>query len=88
MHLTVTLSDFVNYFAPSSHGEQNPVTRDIVWSGLQGHRCLARATRKRILEHQISEDAQVEQDELLTRNNMARQCPRNTNPQPNSPNSC
>jgi hypothetical protein len=58
----------VNYFAPLSHGERIPVIQDIVWSGLQGHRRLARAARKRILEHQISEDAQVEQDELLTHN--------------------
>jgi hypothetical protein len=64
----VTLSDFVNYFAPLSHGERTPVTRDQVWSGLRGHRRLARAARKRILERQISEDAQVEQYESLTRN--------------------
>jgi hypothetical protein len=64
----VTLSDFVNYFAPLSHGERVPVTRDLVWSGLRGHRRLARAARKKILECQISEDAQVEQYESLTRN--------------------
>jgi hypothetical protein len=66
--LTVTLSDFINYFAPLSHGERTPVTQEQVWSGLRGHRCLARAARKRISERQISKDAQVEQDELLTRN--------------------
>jgi hypothetical protein len=66
--LTVTLSDFVNYFAPLSHGERTPVTRDQVWSGLRGHRRLARAARKQILECQIAEDAQVEQYESLTRN--------------------
>jgi hypothetical protein len=64
----VTLSNFVNYFAPLSHGERTPITRDQVWSGLRGHRRLARAARKRILERQISEDAQVEQYESLTRN--------------------
>jgi hypothetical protein len=64
----VTLSDFVNYFTPLSHGERTPVTRDQVWSGLRGHRRLARAARKKTLERQISEDAQVEQDELLTCN--------------------
>jgi hypothetical protein len=42
--------------------------QDQVWSGLRGHRCLARAARKQILERQISEDAQVEQSESLTRN--------------------
>jgi hypothetical protein len=68
MRLIVTLSDFVNYFVPLSHGERTVITRDQVWSGLRGHRHLARAARKRILERQISEDAQVEQDESLTRN--------------------
>jgi hypothetical protein len=65
----VILSDFINYFAPLSHGERTAVMRDQVWSGLRGHRRLARAARKRIIEHQTSEDAQVEQDESLTRNN-------------------
>jgi hypothetical protein len=51
-----------------SHGERTPVTREQVWSGLRGHRRLARAARKQILECQIFEDAQVEQDESLTRN--------------------
>jgi hypothetical protein len=63
----VTLSDFVNYFAPLSHGERTPVTRDQVWSGLRGHRRLARAAKKKLLERQITEDAQVEQVESLTR---------------------
>jgi hypothetical protein len=58
----------VNYFAPLSHGERTPVTQDLVWSGLRGHRRLARAARKKELERQIAEDAQVEQYELLTRN--------------------
>jgi hypothetical protein len=70
MRLTVILSDFVNYFAPLSHGERTSITRDQVWSGLRGHRRLARAARKRILERQISKDAQVEQDESLTRNRL------------------
>jgi hypothetical protein len=64
----VTLSDFVNYFAPLSHGERTPVTRDQVWSGLRGHRRLARAARKQLVERQIAEDAQVKQDESLTHN--------------------
>jgi hypothetical protein len=68
LRLTVTLSDFVNYFALLSHRERAPITRDLVWSGLRGHRHLARAAGKRILERQISEDAQVEQVESLTRN--------------------
>jgi hypothetical protein len=46
----------MNYFTPLSHGERAPVTRDLVWSGLRGHRRLARAARKKILERQISED--------------------------------
>jgi hypothetical protein len=51
------------------HGERTPITRDQVWSGLRGHRRLARTARKKILEeHQISEDAQVEQYESLTHN--------------------
>jgi hypothetical protein len=58
----------VNYFAPLSHGERIPVTRDQVWSGLRGHRRLACAARKKIFERQITEDAQVKQDESLTRN--------------------
>jgi hypothetical protein len=66
--LTVILSDFVNYFALLSHGERTPVTGDQVWSSLRGHRRLARTARKKILKRQISEDAQVKQDELLTRN--------------------
>jgi hypothetical protein len=68
MHLIVILSDFVNYFVPLSHGERTSITRDQVWSGLRGHRRLARAAKKQILERQISEDAQVEQNESLTRN--------------------
>jgi hypothetical protein len=51
-----------------SHGERTSITRDQVWSSLRGHRRLARTARERILERQISEDAQVEQDEPLTRN--------------------
>jgi hypothetical protein len=66
--LIVILSDFINYFAPLSHGERTSITQDQVWSGLQGHRRLARAAKKRILECQISEDTQVEQNELLTCN--------------------
>jgi hypothetical protein len=58
----------VNYFAPLSHRERAPVTRDLVWSGLRGHRHLARAARKKILERQITEDTQVKQYESLTRN--------------------
>jgi ATP-dependent DNA helicase PIF1 len=53
---------------PLTHGERTPITQDQVWSGLRGHRRLACAARKRIIECQISEDAQVEQDELLTHN--------------------
>jgi hypothetical protein len=53
---------------PLSHGEQTPVTQEQVWSGLRGHRRLACAARKRELERQISEDAQVEQYESLTHN--------------------
>jgi hypothetical protein len=66
--LIVTLSDFVNYFVLLSHGERTPITRDQVWSGLRGHRRLARTARKKELERQIAEDAQVEQYESLTRN--------------------
>jgi hypothetical protein len=68
--LIVTLSDFVNYFVPLSHGERTPITQDQVWSGLRGHRRLARAARKKELERQIAEDAQVEQYESLTRNSV------------------
>jgi hypothetical protein len=69
--LTVILSDFVNYFAPLVHTERIPLSREQVWSSLRGHRHRAHAARKRILERQISEDAQVEQDELSTRNNVS-----------------
>jgi hypothetical protein len=51
-----------------SHRERTPVTQEQVWSGLRGHRRLARTARKQALERQISEDAQVEQYKLLTRN--------------------
>jgi hypothetical protein len=71
LRLTVTLSNFVNYFAPLSHGERTPVTRDQVWSGLRSHRRLARAAKKQLVERQIAEDTQVEQDESLTRNTWA-----------------
>jgi transposase InsO family protein len=54
-----------------SHGEQTPITREQVWSGLQGHRRLAKAARKRILERQITEDTQVEQYKSLTRNTVS-----------------
>jgi hypothetical protein len=58
----------MNYFAPLAHAERVPISREQVWSSLRGHGRLAHVARKRILEHQISEDAQVEQDESLTRN--------------------
>jgi hypothetical protein len=64
----VILSDFVNYFVPLEHAERIPLSREQVWSSLRGHSHLARAARKRILERQISEDAQVKQDESSTRN--------------------
>jgi hypothetical protein len=34
LHLTVTLSEFWNYFAPLAETEQTPITREQVWSGL------------------------------------------------------
>jgi hypothetical protein len=58
----------VNYFAPLAHAERIPLSREQVWKSLRGHGRLACAARKRILERQISEDAQVEQDESSTRN--------------------
>jgi hypothetical protein len=58
----------MNYFTLLVHTERVPISRERVWSSLRGHACLAHAARKRILERQISEDAQVEQDELSTRN--------------------
>jgi hypothetical protein len=58
----------MNYFVPLAHAERIPISREQVWSSLQGHRRLARTARKRILERQISKDAQVEQDKSLTCN--------------------
>jgi hypothetical protein len=63
------MSAFVNYFAPLAQDEKTPITQEPVWSGLHGHRRLARIARRRTIERQRTQDAQVEQYELLTRNN-------------------
>jgi hypothetical protein len=62
------MSAFVNYFTLLAQDKRMPITREPVWSGLRGHRCLARIAERRTIEHQRTEDTQVEQHESLTRN--------------------
>jgi hypothetical protein len=62
------MSDFVNYFAPLAQDERTPITQEPVKNGLQNRRSVARVARRRAIERQRTEDAQVEQNESLTRN--------------------
>jgi hypothetical protein len=62
------MSSFVNYFTPLAQDERTPITREPVKNGLQNRRSVARVARRRAIERQRTEDAQVEQNESLTRN--------------------
>jgi hypothetical protein len=61
-HLVVIL--YPNYFAPLSGDEQTPITKESTWASLRCHKRDARAH----VAARHTEEAQVEQDELLTRN--------------------
>jgi hypothetical protein len=63
------MSSFVNYFAPLAHDERMPITQELVKNGTRNRRSIARVARRRAIERQRSEDAQVEQYESLTHNN-------------------
>jgi hypothetical protein len=58
------MSSFVNYFAPLAQDERTPIARELV----KNRRSIARVARRRAIERQRIKDAQVEQNELLTRN--------------------
>jgi hypothetical protein len=62
------MSDFINYFAPLAQDERTPITQEPIKNGLWNRRSVARVARRRAIEHQRTEDAQVEQNESLTRN--------------------
>jgi hypothetical protein len=63
------MSSFVNYFAPLAQDERTPIAREPVKNGLRNRRSIARVARRRAIERQRTEDAQVKQHESLTRNN-------------------
>jgi hypothetical protein len=71
LRLTVTMSSFVNYFAPLAQDERTPIAREPVKNGIRNRRSIARVVRRRAIEHQRTEDAQVEQCKSLTRNKVA-----------------
>jgi hypothetical protein len=59
------MSSFVNYFAPLAQDERRtPIAREPV----KNRRSIAHVARRRAIERQKIEDAQVECNELLTRN--------------------
>jgi hypothetical protein len=62
------MSDFVNYFAPLVQDERTPITQEPVKNGLRNRRSVACVARRRAIERQRTEDAQVEQNKSLTRN--------------------
>jgi hypothetical protein len=62
------MSSFVNYFAPLVQDERTPIAREPVKNGTQNRRSIAHVARRRAIECQRIEDAQVEQCESLTRN--------------------
>src|SRR5580704_7878452 len=65
LRLTVTLSGFVNYFAPLGETEPTTISAPHVWASLRAHR---REARRQISARRREESAQVEQDESSTRN--------------------
>jgi hypothetical protein len=62
------MSDFVNYFTPLVQDERTPITQEPVKNGLRNRRSVARVARRRAIERQRTEDAQVEQNKSLTHN--------------------
>jgi hypothetical protein len=68
----VIMSNFVNYFAPLAQDKRTPIAREPVKNGIQNRRSIARVARRRAIERQRIKDAQVEQNESLTRNNKYR----------------
>jgi hypothetical protein len=62
------MSSFVNYFVPLAQDERTPIAREPVKNGIRNHRSVARVARRRAIERQRIEDAQVKQNESLTRN--------------------
>jgi hypothetical protein len=62
------MSSFVNYFAPLAQDERTPIAREPVKNGIRNRRSIARVARRRAIERQRTEDAQVEHNESLTRN--------------------
>jgi hypothetical protein len=67
------MSSFVNYFAPLAQDERMPIAREPVKNTVRNRRSIARVARRRAIERQRSEDAQVEHNESLTRNNLEDQ---------------
>jgi hypothetical protein len=65
------MSSFINYFAPLAQDERMPIAREPVKNGIRNRRSIARVARRRAIERQRTEDAQVEHNELLTRNTAA-----------------
>jgi hypothetical protein len=62
------MSSFVNYFAPLAQDERTPIAREPVKNGIRNRRSIVRVARRRAIERQRIEDAQVEQNESLTHN--------------------
>jgi hypothetical protein len=63
-----TMSSFVNYFAPLVQDERMPIAWEPVKNGVRNRRSIACVARRRAIERQRTEDAQVEHNESLTRN--------------------
>jgi hypothetical protein len=62
------MSSFVNYFAPLAQDERTPIAREPVKNPIRNRRSIARVARRRAIERQRTDDAQVEHNESLTRN--------------------
>jgi hypothetical protein len=62
------MSSFVNYFAPLAQDERTPIAREPVKNPIRNRRSIARVARRRAIERQRTNDAQVEHNESLTRN--------------------
>jgi hypothetical protein len=68
LRLTVIMSSFVNYFAPLAQDGRMPIAREPVKNAVRNRRSIARVARRRAIERQRTDDAQVEHYESLTRN--------------------
>jgi hypothetical protein len=62
------MSSFVNYFAPLAQDKRMPIAREPVKNGIRNRRSIAHVARRRAIERQRTEDAQVEHNESFTRN--------------------